>query len=274
MWVRWVVLGVFVALVGAVFVRLGEWQLHRLDQRRETNARIVKHQGEPVRAFDEVFTRAITDDDQWQRVSVTGTYDAEHSLRVRYRNVNDTPGMEVVTPLVTQSGRTVLIDRGFVPKPSDRPEADLPTTPSGTVTVVGYVRRSEIGKSTATKPVEGNVRLINAPAIGRELGLDLADGYLQQISATPADARELTPVPVPQLDEGPHFSYAVQWFLFTVIAVGGAALLVRGDLKDRRKRQARREAARLGAGHEKTARLNNTELNNTEEERTDEAESD
>ncbi|CAI9399082.1 SURF1 family cytochrome oxidase biogenesis protein [Aestuariimicrobium sp. T2.26MG-19.2B] len=244
MWVRWIVLVVFVAVLGGVFVRLGEWQLHRLDHRRETNARIVAHQKEPVRDWTQVFTGPIADDQQWQRVTITGTYEQQHSLRVRYRNSGDQAGMEVVTPLVTASGRTVLIDRGFIPKPEDRPEADVPKAPVGTVTVVGWVRRSENGKTTATRPVEGNVRLINAPMIAETLGLRLEDGYIQQISSTPSDDKVLSPVPTPTLDEGPHFSYAIQWFVFTAIAVGGAALLIRGDLKDRRKRRERsRDAA-------------------------------
>lgn len=243
LWVRWVVLVVFVAILGAVFIRLGEWQLHRLDQRRASNAQVVAHGKEPVRDWSEVFTGPIADDQQWQRVTVTGVYRQQDSLRVRYRNVGEQAGMEVVTPLVATDGRTVLIDRGFLPRPDNQTQADLPPVPSGQITVVGYVRRNENGKANATKPVEGNVRLINSPVIGETLGIDLADGYIQLISSTPGDDPALVPVGPPELDEGPHFSYAIQWFLFTVIAVGGAAILVRGDLKDRRKRRERALAA-------------------------------
>lgn len=247
LWIRWVALAVFVAILGAVFVRLGEWQIHRLEQRRQANARITSYQQLPVRPWDQVFTAPITDAQQWQRVEVTGSYDAAHLLAVRYRNVNEAAGLEVITPLTTADGRTVLIDRGFLPRPKNTPDATMPAPPAGTVTVIGYVRRSENGKPNAITPVENTVRLINAPAIGAWLGRDLPDGYIQMISSTPADAAELQMVPPPVLDEGPHLSYAVQWFIFTAIAAGGAVILVRGDLRDRRKKQAREARAAAAA---------------------------
>ena len=238
LWVRWVALFVLVAVLGAVFVRLGEWQLHRLDQRRDRNAHVVANQAKPVRPWAEVMGGTIAEQDQWQRVSVTGTYLPEHQLEVRYRKVGDQQGSEWVLPMRTQDGRLVLVNRGFIAK--DGGVVSQPPAPaSGTVTVTGFVRRSEQGKTTATVPVQGSVRLINSPTIATTLGLDLPDGYIQQISSQPAEAAALTPVGTPELGEGPHLSYAVQWFLFTLIAVAGCFFLIRADLRDRRKRRAR-----------------------------------
>ncbi|WP_203566813.1 SURF1 family cytochrome oxidase biogenesis protein [Aestuariimicrobium ganziense] len=243
LWIRWLALAVFVAVLAAVFVRLGEWQIHRLEQRRETNARVVAHQQQPVKPWDEVFTGPISDDQQWQRVSVTGTFDPDHMLTVRYRNVADQAGVEVVTPLVTSDGQVVLVNRGFLPRPKNTLDAVSPTPPAGEVTVVGYVRRNEVGKANAITPVQNTVRLINSPAIAAWLGKPVVDGHIQAISTTPADDPSFQLVPPPSLDEGPHLSYAVQWFVFTLIAVGGAVILIRGDLRERRKKLAREARA-------------------------------
>ncbi len=35
----------------------------------------------------------------------------------------------------------------------------------------------------------------------------------------------------PSLDEGPHLNYAIQWFLFAAIALGGASLMIYRDRK-------------------------------------------
>lgn len=240
LWIRWVALAVFVVLLGALFIRLGEWQLHRLEWRRESNAQVTSHQQLPVKPWTEVFTgQPITDADQWQRVTVTGRYDAQHQLIARYKKQGGVDGVDVITPLVTADGRTVLVDRGFIEVEPNSPVSVAPAPPSGQVTVVGYVRRSERGKPRQVTPVEGTVRLVNAPAIGSTLGLKLEDGYVQLISSDPQQPGTLTPVPTPELTEGPHLSYAVQWFLFTVIAAGGAVVLVRSDLKERRKRAER-----------------------------------
>lgn len=238
LWIRWIALLVGVVVLGSVFVRLGEWQLHRLEQRRERNASAVAHEQQPVKPWDEVFSRPVGEQDQWQRVQVTGTFDAAHQLEVRYRNVGGEQGSQWVVPLRTKDGRVVLVDRGFTPK-KDGVVAAPPAPPTGEVTVVGYARRSEHGKANATAPVENSVRLINAPAIATWLGQDLPDGYVQLISSTPDAAQGLTPVGLPELTEGPHLSYAVQWFLFTAIAAIGAGVLIRADLRDRRRRRDR-----------------------------------
>ena len=57
LWVRWVLLIVFVAALGTAFVNLGEWQLDRLHQRRERNTATVSNEDRPVRPWAEVFTR-------------------------------------------------------------------------------------------------------------------------------------------------------------------------------------------------------------------------
>lgn len=244
LWVRWIGLLVFVALLGAAFVRLGEWQMHRLEWRRGVNARIVAYQQQPPKPYEEVFTHEITDNEQWQRVTATGTFDAKNQVQAMYRNQNDQAGSEVVTPLRTDKGHWLLVDRGFIPRDQGGKEiAVLPDPPSGTVTVTGYVRRSEHGKDNAITPQDGMARLINAPAIGKSLNREVLDGYVGLTEVKPAQSGNLKPMTTPELDEGPHLSYAVQWFCFTGIAVAGAGILIRGDLRDRKKALAKKARA-------------------------------
>ena len=113
LWLRWALLIVFVAVLGAVFVNLGQWQLDRLDQREPRNSTTMANESRPVRPFTDVFTGEIRDADQWQRVEARGTFDAEHQFVLRYRRNGEAEGYEVVTPLRTAAG-TVLVDRGFV----------------------------------------------------------------------------------------------------------------------------------------------------------------
>ena len=116
LWLRWSLLIIFVAVLGVVFVTMGEWQLDRLAQRRERNATTIANEQSPGRPYEQVFTRPITDADQWQRVEARGTFDADHQFIVRYRSNGNLDGYEVVTPLHTVSG-VVLVDRGFIPLP-------------------------------------------------------------------------------------------------------------------------------------------------------------
>lgn len=242
-------MALFVAILAGVMVRLGEWQLHRLSGRREANAIIRSHESEPVVPWTQVFTKGkvVAGDDQWARVTVTGHYQASKQLQIRYRKAGDQQGSEIVTPLRAEDGRTVLINRGFIPRKDDGTDpdiSDIPAPPGGPVTVVGYVHGNENGKDTAVVPVDGRARLINSDAIGQTQGVSYVNGYIQLATSTPAQSGRITPVPLPELDEGPHLSYAVQWFCFTVIAVGGLFILIRGDIKDRKKMNDRTARAR------------------------------
>lgn len=243
-WKRWLGLLVFVIILGAVFVRLGEWQLHRLEERRERNAAVVANSAAPPVPFADAFGAPIGEDDQWQRVTATGTFDHGHDIIARYRHLGGRNGYQVVTPLVV-GDRTVLVDRGFVESSPGAAPVALPG-PQGTVTVTGYVRRNEVGKTNAMVPADGAVRLINAPAIAGATGLELVDGYLQLIEVTPAQDARYVPVGTPDLGEGPHLSYALQWFSFCGIGVAGLFVFIRGDIRDRRKAAAR-AAAKAGA---------------------------
>jgi cytochrome oxidase assembly protein ShyY1 len=239
LWLRWVLLIVFVALLGTVMVNLGEWQLDRLQQRKERNATTVANENAPIKPYEQVFTRPITDADTWQRVRATGTFDGEHQFVVRYRSNGDASGYEIVTPLRTATG-AVLVDRGFVQLPGGQQIPTVaPPPPSGEVTVVGYVQRSEQGRSSATVPNGSQIRLINATILQAAIPYPIADGYISVISTDPPQGEEFKPLVLPEISDGPHFWYAVQWFMFTGIALAGIVVFIRGDLRDRRRARER-----------------------------------
>jgi cytochrome oxidase assembly protein ShyY1 len=235
LWLRWALLIAFVAALGVAFVSLGNWQLDRLAQRKERNATTIANEQKPVQPYEQVFTHAITDADQWQRVEARGTFDAHHQFVVRYRSSGGVDGYEVVTPLRTASG-AVLVDRGFIPlERGTRIPSLAPVPPAGEVTVVGHVRRSEKGRRAATTPVGNQMRLINSDAIAATLPYDIESGYIGLITVQPEQQGGFQPIQLPELSDGPHFWYAVQWFMFTTIAVAGIVVFIRGDLRARRE---------------------------------------
>jgi cytochrome oxidase assembly protein ShyY1 len=234
LWVRWALLIAFVALLGTAFVNLGEWQLERLHSRRDRNVATVHNEQQAVRPWSEVFTRTITDADQWQRVIATGTFDADHQYVLRYRSSGDTDGYEVVTPLRTSEG-TVLVDRGIVSLSNGaRIPAAAPVPPAGVVTVVGHVRRDEEGKRSARVPVDGSMRLVDSQAIAATLPYPVADGYIGLLTVDPPQSGGFKPIALPEISDGPHFWYAVQWFMFAGIGLLGIVVFIRGDLRERR----------------------------------------
>jgi cytochrome oxidase assembly protein ShyY1 len=235
LWLRWALLIIFVAVLGVVFVNLGEWQLDRLAQRKERNATTIINEQKPVQPYEQVFTRPVTDADQWQRVEARGTFDAQHQFVVRYRSNGDAEGYEVVTPLRTASG-AVLVDRGFIPlQRGTQIPSVAPAPPTGEVTVVGHVRRDEKGRRAATTPVGNQMRLINSQAVAVTLPYPIATGYIGLLTVQPEQQGGFQPIKLPELSEGPHFWYALQWFMFTAVAAAGIVVFIRGDLRARRE---------------------------------------
>jgi cytochrome oxidase assembly protein ShyY1 len=226
---------IFVAILGFVFVNLGDWQLDRLAQRKERNATTVANEQKPLQPYEQAFTHPITDADQWQRVEARGTFDADHQFVVRYRSNGDADGYEVVTPLRTAAG-AVLVDRGFIAleRGAQIPSA-APAPPTGEVTVVGHVRRNEKGRRVATTPVNNQLRLINSDGIGPTLPYPITSGYIGLLTVQPEQQGGFQPIQLPELSEGPHFWYAVQWFMFTAVAAAGIVVFIRSDLRARRE---------------------------------------
>jgi len=242
LWLRWTALAVVVVTLVVAMVNLGYWQLDRLEQRRERNDAVASHEDAPVRDWTEVFGPVITEADQWQRVRVSGTFDAGHQFVVRYRSNAGQSGYEVLTPLRTGDGRYLLVNRGFGVRPAGQDfPTQAPAPPAGEVTIVGHVRRNEQGPEQATNPADGQVRLVNSAAIAAALPYPLLDGYLGVLEIEPPQQGGLVPVKPPELTEGNHLSYAVQWFMFSAIAGVGLVLLIRSDLKAQHGGSAREE---------------------------------
>jgi cytochrome oxidase assembly protein ShyY1 len=227
-------------LLAAACVSLGLWQLDRNEQRQARNALIEANLGRPPVPVDEVLRPGAPVDpgDEWMNVRVEGRYDTEHELAVRMRPRAGQPGVHVVTPLVTADGAAVLVDRGFVPS-SGAEIPDLPAPPPGEVAATGRIRPSEEGRGAGGDPAAGAVRFVDVDAIAAALPYPVYGGWIELASEEPPPAEPPEPVPPPQIEAGPHLSYAIQWFAFATIGVGGFVLLVRAEAKARRDDEER-----------------------------------
>jgi cytochrome oxidase assembly protein ShyY1 len=240
---RWVALIVAVALLAAACVSLGRWQLRRLDGRRAANAAVLAGLHAPPESPDRLLRPGLPmpDSAEWRPVRTTGRYDAAYELLVRNRLLDGRVGYYVLTPLVTDSGTALLVNRGWVASGATaaaRP--DVPPPPPGEIEVTGRVRRSERASGHRGLPA-GQVDRIDVPAIATGLPYPVYGGYAelteQQPAAGPAGVPR--PVPAPSLSEGPHLVYALQWFAFALMAIGGAVVLFRRELIEQREGQQR-----------------------------------
>jgi cytochrome oxidase assembly protein ShyY1 len=162
--------------------------------------------------------------DEWRVVSATGTYDVDDTVIVRYRTREGASGVDVVVPLVTDDGTALLVDRGWVATDNSGADAgDVPAPPSGEVTVTGWLRQDATGDSTAV--TDGSTRAISSDRIGEALGREVYGGFVDLREEDPAPEQPLEQAELPDLGNGPHFFYGLQWWFFGVLAVFGFGYL-------------------------------------------------
>lgn len=135
-----VVLG---ALMFAVFSALGVWQLQRLAWKRALIAQVEQHlAAEPVAAPAPEQARALGNADAYRRVQVRGEF--AHRLETCTLAVTEYgSGCWVMTPLRTEAGWWLLVNRGFVPLKQKSAAARPQGQVQGMVTVTGLLRLSE-----------------------------------------------------------------------------------------------------------------------------------
>lgn len=229
---RWLGLTLVVALVVTACVELGLWQLRRLDQRRAFNAAVTAGLRAAPEPVGEVLApgRVPAPAAEWRTVTARGRYDAAREVLVRNRTEGGRVGFEVLTPLVTDAGPALLVDRGFVPVTgSARARPSVPAPDSGLVTVTGRVRRSEVGGRLTE--VAGEWSRIDVPRIAAGWPYPVYGGYVELTGQQPPAGPQPAVLAPPQLTEGPHLAYAVQWFAFGLIALGGWVALTRRELR-------------------------------------------
>jgi surfeit locus 1 family protein len=225
---------VFLLLAAAVCVRLGFWQLSRLRERQAANLVALSARAATPLSIDRVDSADLSDLAQ-HRLIATGRYDQEHDIVLRGLALDGVPGVHIVTPLLLPAQEiAVLVDRGFVPAP------DAVTVDTDSLREPGRVRVEGIGvpiPSGGGKPLEHRGRTtwgrLDLVALGERLPYPILPLYLRQLpdSSLPAFPRR---VPPPPLDEGPHLGYAVQWFLFGIMAMMFGVLVVNGKVRGER----------------------------------------
>jgi surfeit locus 1 family protein len=201
------------AVIAVVCVRLGLWQLDRLEQRKARNATIAAAFHEPPISAELATTDRIT---RFRRVTAAGRWDYGRESVVSGRTRNGSPGVHIVTPMILGDSAEILVNRGWVYSPDAR-TIDLSKWREGDRgQFVGYVDEPPSSLQ---------------PTAPRLYVVALADSTSQQ---APADERPVR-LSVPAFgDEGPHLSYAVQWFSFAAIALIGTPIVVR---RQRRRRE-------------------------------------
>jgi cytochrome oxidase assembly protein ShyY1 len=255
---RWFLLTLgFLALILAMY-RLGLWQFHRYQQTNRSKHQVsLAIHAQPVAVG--TLTRpgaTVPGTERYRPITATGHFDAAHQFVVRRRtNADGAIGFFLVTPLITTDGNAVLVNRGWVAANNTDGAAfpAVPKTPAGTVKVTGRLQPDETSAISGIHEESGlpprQYMLINSLNQAKQLPEPVLAGYLELVAASPAltPAESAQPVPAPGagsqssmavVGQGVHLPYAIQWWLFVLMVPVGWWVLLRQELRDRRKKAA------------------------------------
>lgn len=223
-----------------LMLNLSLWQWHRLQERKDFNALVEERSDEDVVRIEDlvppgtpVTDTSAADAVEWRPAQAEGTYLDDLSMLVVNRSQGGAAGSNLVTPLELADGQVLLVNRGFIAL-----DTDIPAAPSGAVKVAGVLRSTEerrFGQLTSSDsaPDDGitEVPRLDLEGLAEELDLDLLPVSLEAQVSVPADSDALAAIAAPELDQGPHLSYAIQWLIFATCVVVGWVFAVRRSIR-------------------------------------------
>jgi surfeit locus 1 family protein len=206
----------------ALFVRLGVWQLSRLREKRAFNTVLAERLASPP-----VEVTALPGDTalgHYRRVSATGSMLYDREVVYAGRSHEGSPGVDLLTPMkIAGHDTVVMVNRGWAYSSDAAQIVNARWKERDTASVAGFAE-TFAGKERSV--TERRVHALDRDAIQKLVGVPIARYVLVQTSDSAKHADSIpVRLTIPTLDEGPHQSYAIQWFGFALVAiVGGVAL--------------------------------------------------
>lgn len=235
---RWGVYVLIAILFAVACAFLSQWQFNRNEQRSAANALIERNYDAPTAPLDEVLPPGEGFDpaDEWRPVVLTGEYLADEQLLVRNRAQGGTSAFEVLVPFAVDDGRILVVDRGWLPPGEGALPDAVPAPPAGEVEVTVRLKPGEPLPSSGRSAPEGQLPTIHLPSVAELAGdATIVDAYGLMLSEDPAPATRPHALEAPEIDPGPHLSYAIQWILFAIMGFVFIGYMIRTEVRARRE---------------------------------------
>lgn len=244
-WSGWLALVISFSVACAL---LSNWQFSRREEALAAMAQVAKNYDATPVDIDQVAQINFFDEiNQWRPVRLEGHYLIGNSVLVRNRPLDGQPGFLVLIPFQLTDGRLISIERGWVASLSNYQAPKTYPLPSPELqTVIARVRPSEPTLDRSA-PI-GQLATINVDALVQSQ--KIKDRIFTKLYARVASEGIQAPdmpkqLEKPQLDEGNHLSYALQWIMFALMAI---AALYWGIRKEREAISGKKASKRKTLG--------------------------
>ena len=222
----WALFKSIIALLLIIFCLWGsQWQYHRGVDRHARNAVIQDRIAQAPIELQSVSGALV--DYEWQTVSVEGVFDNEKQILLRNRYNDGKYGYEVLTLFKSTANKSFWVDRGWVQAGATATTPPVVTSlPQGQVLITGRLRLdSSLPRGSffaLPGKGEGLVSELNAQS-----QLNTEKFYIDLLSGSEPSLTPDVTAQLPELSDGPHMAYALQWLFFAGLVIYGRILIRR-----------------------------------------------
>lgn len=217
----------FKTLMALVLVLLclwaAQWQYQRGVDRHARNTLIQEQSQLP--AIDINDLSANIQEFEWRQISLQGSFDDSNQILLRNRYNDGVYGFEQLT-LFLFDGKKIWVDRGWIKAGSDATiPPKLQPTQEQQVNITGRLRLDSSlpqGKFFAVTN-DANRNLVSQ--LDARKGVQTEEFYVDLISSSDTTMNPDVPVELPELSDGPHMAYALQWVFFAGLVIYGRRLI-------------------------------------------------
>ena len=220
---------IFKSIIALVLIVLclwaAQWQYHRGVDRHARNTLIETRIGldaQPLSTVDSAPQRY-----EWQSVRTTGEFNENEEILLRNRYSEGVYGFDVLTIFTSTDNKRFWVDRGWVK--AGITATTPPTviiTPAGVVEITGRLRLdSSLPRGSFFALPASSTGLV--AKLNAQSRLETEDFYLDLLSGSEPSLTPEVASQLPELSDGPHMAYALQWVFFTGLVIYGRILIRR-----------------------------------------------
>ena len=224
-------------LLIALCIWAAQWQFQRGIDRHQRNTLIESQLTLPEEDISKITSTSTSDITafEWRTVKATGHFNSAEQILLKNRYFEGVYGYEVLTRFKLTDGRYIWVDRGWVKAGRDAKTAPVTTlVPAGEVSLIARVRldRSLPVGAFFALPSSGTGMISKLNA---QTGFKSEGFYLDLISGSDSSLTPAVEAQIPELSDGPHLAYSLQWIFFAGLIVYGRILIRRGQILTRKE---------------------------------------
>jgi len=218
----------FVALVlVAACLYAAQWQFSRGANQSATNKIIAANLDLPSLTMNDVADLdPVTT--QWRKINLTGKFSQDKQELVRNRYYEGKFGFEVLTLFTAANGENFWVDRGWV---AAGPNAATPPVvepiSNENLEITARIRSENLSRQLQGSFFVTRPSSEKPESIAKLQGVDANPYYLDLLGSPNGQVKPLTEIELPELSNGPHYAYGIQWLAFALLALIGRFLLFR-----------------------------------------------